>query len=143
MDNKWYNFNDRRVEKIENNIEDSIVTKDAYVLFYKLKNIDVINWDDIYEKKFVNIIDDCFKVYNLNGLNNKNSTIHNYTENGSNYLTNDTNYNISYNNQNNLKNEDNKKIKYSYILIIIIIWNLKKKKMKKNKIILLVMMKLV
>ena len=72
MDNKWYNFNDRRVEKIENNIEDSIVTKDAYVLFYKLKNIDVINWDDIYEKKFVNIIDDCFKVYNLNGLNNKN-----------------------------------------------------------------------
>jgi len=42
-------------------------------------------------------------------INNKNSSIHNYTENGSNFLTNDTNYNISYNNPNMPKKEENKK----------------------------------
>ena len=41
--------------------------------------------------------------------NNKNISINNITENGSNYLTNDTNYNISYNNPNIPKKEENKK----------------------------------
>ena len=44
-----------------------------------------------------------------NSINNKNSSIQHFTENGSNYLTNDTNYNISYNNPNITKKEENKK----------------------------------
>ena len=44
-----------------------------------------------------------------NSINNKNSSIQHFTENGSNYLTNDTNYNISYNNPNIPKKDNNKK----------------------------------
>ena len=46
-----------------------------------------------------------------NSINNKNISIHNFTENGSNFLTNDTNYNISYNNSNIPKKEKNNKNK--------------------------------
>ena len=72
MDNKWYNFNDKKVTNVENNIENTIVTKDAYVLFYRLKNMNQLNWDNIYRKQFVNIIDDNLKAYNidLSGKNN-------------------------------------------------------------------------
>ena len=72
MDNKWYNFNDKKVTNVENNIENTIVTKDAYVLFYRLKNMNQLNWDNIYRKQFVNIIDDNLKAFNidLSGKNN-------------------------------------------------------------------------
>ena len=60
MDNQWYNFNDRKVEIIEGNNPELIVTKDAYVLFYRQKNMKNINWVDIYKKQFMDIKDDNF-----------------------------------------------------------------------------------
>ena len=55
-DNCWYNFNDRIVKKINKEDEiNKIVTKEAYVLFYRQQNIDSIDWDKIYKKNFVDI----------------------------------------------------------------------------------------
>lgn len=48
-----------------------------------------------------------------NSINNKNSSIPNYTENGSNYLTNDTNCNFSYN-KSNVPRKENKKKKLNF-----------------------------
>ena len=67
MDNQWYNFNDRKVEIIEGNNPELIVTKDAYVLFYRQKNMKNINWVDIYKKQFMDIKDDNF-LDNINEL---------------------------------------------------------------------------
>eukprot|EP01127_Copromyxa_protea_P021549 TRINITY_DN7446_c0_g1_i1.p1 TRINITY_DN7446_c0_g1~~TRINITY_DN7446_c0_g1_i1.p1 ORF type:complete len:619 (-),score=120.15 TRINITY_DN7446_c0_g1_i1:93-1724(-) len=36
LDNKWYHFDDERVSVVE---EDKVVTKDAYLLFYKRKSV--------------------------------------------------------------------------------------------------------
>ena len=58
IDNNWYNFNDRRVEIIGSNNPDAIVTKDAYVLFYRQRKMENKNWDYIYKKKFKDIKDD-------------------------------------------------------------------------------------
>ncbi|MCQ2816988.1 MAG: hypothetical protein MJ252_06960 [archaeon] len=49
-DGKWYEFNDSSVSQIR---EDSLVSSSAYVLFYKKKNIDSLNWEEIYHKGFV------------------------------------------------------------------------------------------
>ena len=46
---------------------------------------------------------------NSNSINNKNCSIQNFTEIGSNFLTNDSNYNLSYINPNLPKKENNKK----------------------------------
>ena len=55
-DNCWYHFNDRIVKKINKEDEiNKIVTKEAYVLFYRQQNIDLIDWDKIYKKNFVDI----------------------------------------------------------------------------------------
>ena len=64
IDNNWYNFNDRHVEKIKKEDEiNSIVTKNAYVLFYRQQKNDLIDWDAIYIKKFSEIEDNKMKKY--------------------------------------------------------------------------------
>ena len=73
IDNCWYNFNDRSVQKINKEDENKIVTNDAYILFYKEKNIDKIDWDKIYEKKFVEINDNNMKSYEEDFIYKKNS----------------------------------------------------------------------
>ena len=52
FDNKWYNFNDSGVsmERDPTNVVDS----SAYVLFYKRKDIDNLNLENIYNKRFIN-----------------------------------------------------------------------------------------
>ena len=64
INNKWYEFNDRHVNEIkEENKENSIVTKNAYVLFYRQQNNDLIDWDKIYKKKFYDIHENNMKKY--------------------------------------------------------------------------------
>ena len=58
VDHKWYNFNDKKVEIIENNDPDLIVTRNAYVLFYRQRKMENINWDYIYNKEYKDIKDD-------------------------------------------------------------------------------------
>ena len=55
MNDQWYNFSDKKVELIEDNNPDIIVTKDAYVLFYRQKKMENIDWDNIYQKKCSNL----------------------------------------------------------------------------------------
>ena len=76
MDNNWYNFNDKKVEIIEENNPDIIVTKNAYVLFYRQRKMDNKNWDYIYQKKYMDIKDDNYldninelKYNNVNNIN--------------------------------------------------------------------------
>ena len=52
LNNKWYEFNDSVIKEIK---EDDIVTPNAYVLFYKQKGINRLNWEKIYNKKYINI----------------------------------------------------------------------------------------
>ena len=52
IDNNWYEFNDSNVKQIS---EDEIVNSNAYVLFYKQKGINQINWSEVYNKKYVDI----------------------------------------------------------------------------------------
>ena len=62
--NKWYYFNDKNVNLIDKEDErDEIVTKEAYVLFYREQNIDLIDWEKIYNKKFCEINDNNMKTY--------------------------------------------------------------------------------
>ena len=64
IDNNWYNFNDRFVEKIKKEDENNkIVTKNAYVLFYRQQKNDLIEWELIYNKKFYDINDNNMKKY--------------------------------------------------------------------------------
>jgi ubiquitin C-terminal hydrolase len=56
LDNYWYNFNDRIVTKIKKEEEEKeIISKNAYVLFYKQQKNDLIDWEKVYNKKFENI----------------------------------------------------------------------------------------
>ena len=66
-DGQWYNFNDKKVELIEDNNPDIIVTKNAYVLFYRQKKMENYEWDNIYKKQYVDIKDD-FNVNNTNEI---------------------------------------------------------------------------
>ena len=76
VDNNWYNFNDKKIEIIENNDPDSIVTKDAYVLFYRQRKMENMNWDNIYNKKYKDIKDDNYlENANTNGIKVKNNYI--------------------------------------------------------------------
>ena len=52
LNNKWYEFNDSLVNEIK---EDDIVTSNAYVLFYKQKGINGLNWEKVYNKNYKNI----------------------------------------------------------------------------------------
>ena len=76
IDNNWYNFNDRFVEKIKKEDENNkIVTKNAYVLFYRQQKNDLIEWESIYNKKFYDINDNNMKKYGedfiYQNINNK------------------------------------------------------------------------
>ena len=72
MNDQWYNFSDKKVELIEDNNPDIIVTKDAYVLFYRQKKMENIDWDNIYQKKYMEIKDD-FNIDNINELKYSNN----------------------------------------------------------------------
>ena len=63
-DNCWYNFNDSIVSKIKKEEEiDNIITKDAYILFYRQQNNDLIDWEKIYKKKFIDINEQNLKTF--------------------------------------------------------------------------------
>ena len=47
---KWYEFNDSYVSEIDN--EDSLISSNAYVLFYRKRGSDTIDWDEMYVKAF-------------------------------------------------------------------------------------------
>ena len=47
---KWYEFNDSYVREIDD--EDSLISSNAYVLFYRKRGSDAINWDELYLKPF-------------------------------------------------------------------------------------------
>ena len=66
VDHNWYNFNDKKVEIIENNNPDLIVTRNAYVLFYRQRKMENINWESIYNKEYKDIKDDIL-IDNING----------------------------------------------------------------------------
>jgi hypothetical protein len=48
---KWYNFND---SSVTSETPEDVVSSSAYVLFYKRQDIGDINFEEIYNKKFVN-----------------------------------------------------------------------------------------
>ena len=77
IDNHWYNFEDKDVHNIDKKYEkDTIVTKDAYVLFYKEQNNDLINWEKIYNKNFVEINDNNLRTYDEDFIYKRNKNIH-------------------------------------------------------------------
>lgn len=45
--NKWYEINDSKIKEIN---EAEIVNNNAYILFYRIKNLDKLNWNEIYNK---------------------------------------------------------------------------------------------
>jgi len=51
FDNVWYEFNDSNVSTVN---ESHLISSSAYTLFYKRKGIENINFNEIYNKKFVN-----------------------------------------------------------------------------------------
>ena len=51
LNNEWYEFNDSSCHKIS---IDSLVSSSAYVLFYRKKNIDMMNLQQLYIKPFEN-----------------------------------------------------------------------------------------
>lgn len=60
FNNKWYNFND---SSVSSDREDSVVASSGYVLFYRHQNIkDLVKFDEIYNKKFINYEDDIAKL---------------------------------------------------------------------------------
>ena len=78
IDNNWYNFNDRFVDKIKKEEENNtIVSKNAYVLFYRQQKNELINWDKIYTKKFCEINNKNMKKYGedfiYKNISNKNN----------------------------------------------------------------------
>ena len=73
-DKHWYNFNDKKVEIIEDDNPDSIVTKDAYVLFYRQRKLESIDWKHIYNKQYKDIKDDNYlENININEIKNNNN----------------------------------------------------------------------
>ncbi len=52
LDNKWYEFDDSYVREIE---QDSLITDNAYVLFYQKRNSKFKNIENIYLKNYQNI----------------------------------------------------------------------------------------
>ena len=81
LKNKWYEYNDSCVTKI--NDESTIISHNAYVLFYRQQGLSQLNWGNIYNKKFINI-----------DINNQNSLI-------------DYNYDFIYNIKDKYKNDEN------------------------------------
>ena len=52
IENKWYEFNDSHVSETE---ENNIVSNNAYVLFYKKRNSQFQNIEELYQKPFEEI----------------------------------------------------------------------------------------
>ena len=78
-DKHWYNFNDKKVEIIEDDNPDSIVTKDAYVLFYRQRKLESIDWKHIYNKQYKDIKDDNYlENININEIKNNNNLKNNF-----------------------------------------------------------------
>jgi hypothetical protein len=77
IDNHWYNFDDKDVYNLDKkNEKEKIVTEHAYVLFYREQNNDLINWEKIYNKNFVEINDNNLKDYEEDFIYNKNKNRH-------------------------------------------------------------------
>ena len=75
----WYNFNDKKVEIISDDNPDSIVTKDAYVLFYRQRKMENIDWEHIYNKQYKDIKDDNYlENININEIKNNNNLKKNF-----------------------------------------------------------------
>ena len=75
----WYNFNDKKVEIISDDNPDSIVTKDAYVLFYRQRKMENIDWEHIYNKQYKDIKDDNYlENININEIKNNNNLKNNF-----------------------------------------------------------------
>ena len=53
INNRWYEYNDSCVTEI--NDESKIISSNAYVLFYRQKNLSKLNWNKIYNKKYIEI----------------------------------------------------------------------------------------
>lgn len=49
-DNKWYEFDDSHVSRKS---ENDLITSSAYVLFYRRRGLENVNFDVLYNKKFV------------------------------------------------------------------------------------------
>ena len=92
--NKWYEFNDSSVNEIKD--ESNIVSKNAYVLFYRRKGLSKLNWKNIYNKNFIDIdinnpstlVDFNYDyIINENNIdeinNNENGILNNEIKNGS------------------------------------------------------------
>ena len=63
-DNKWYEYNDRVVNEILSEKEyETIVNPNAYILFYREHNCDLIKWDNIYNKKYEDINENNLKKF--------------------------------------------------------------------------------
>ena len=63
-DNLWYEYNDRIVNNIQSGKEkEIIINPNAYILFYREQNNDIIKWENIYNKKYEEIIDNNLKKF--------------------------------------------------------------------------------
>ena len=63
-DNNWYEYNDKIVKKIQDDyIKNTIVNKNAYILFYREKKNDFIKWENIYNKEYEDINENNLKKY--------------------------------------------------------------------------------
>ena len=63
-DNNWYAYNDRIVNQIPKEKEQEIiVNENAYILFYRERNNDIINWEKIYNKTYEDINENNFKKF--------------------------------------------------------------------------------
>ena len=52
LDNKWYEYNDSYISETD---ESKVVSSNAYVLFYRQKDLSKLNWNKIYNKKYIEI----------------------------------------------------------------------------------------
>ena len=55
---QWHEFNDSCVSRKD---ENDLVGSSAYVLFYRKKGTEGKNYDELYEKKFVEYVNDYIK----------------------------------------------------------------------------------
>ena len=71
-DNNWYEYNDRIANKIQKGKEkDAVINKNAYILFYRAKDNDDIDWNYIYNKQFEFIDENNLKKYGGDFVYNK------------------------------------------------------------------------
>ena len=115
--NKWFEFNDSSVNEIDD--ESRIISHNAYVLFYKQKDLSKLDWKQIYNKQFINIDikdNNTLVDFNYDFKKNMNSNV-----NGTNAMQdsdkNNSNVNNNDNDNDNDMNEFDKKMKEIYLKI--------------------------